>query len=115
MTTLQTHPLYSTLNRRGNDCSTWKTRGVFVGLGDIEISECEKLRGVKLDWNFDDHISDICKKASGKLNALARIALLCEKRILMNDFFNSQFNHCFFIYMCNSRTNNRRINRFNET
>ena len=86
MATLQTHHLYSTLNRRGNDRSTWKIRGVFVGLGDIEISECEKLRGVKL-----------------------------EKRILMNDFFNSQFNHCFFIYMCNSRTNNRRINRFNET
>ena len=30
-----------------------------------------------LDWklNFDGHISDVCKKANEKLNALARIAL----------------------------------------
>ena len=43
---------------------------------EFENSKCEKLLGVKLNWklNFDDHISDICKKASGKLNALARIA-----------------------------------------
>ena len=32
------------------------------------------LLGVKLDWklNFDAHISDICKRAHGKLNALVR-------------------------------------------
>ena len=32
--------------------------------------------GVKLDWklNFGAHISNVCKKASGKLNVLARIA-----------------------------------------
>ena len=35
----------------------------------------EKLLGVKLGWklNFDDQIYDVCKKARGKLNALARI------------------------------------------
>ena len=35
MTSLQTHHVYSTLKRRGNDrfhvISTWNTRGVFVG------------------------------------------------------------------------------------
>ena len=47
-----------------------------VGEYEIENSMCEKLIGVKLDWklNFDDQIWDICKKASGKLNALAKIA-----------------------------------------
>ena len=49
---------------------------VHVGGYEIENTMCEKLVGVKLDWklNFDDQIWDICKKASGKLNALAKIA-----------------------------------------
>ena len=31
---------------------------------EIEISKCEKLFGVKLEWklNFDDHLSDVCTK-----------------------------------------------------
>ena len=35
-----------------------------VGAYEIEISKCEKLLGVKLEWklNFDDHLSDVCKK-----------------------------------------------------
>ena len=48
---------------------------VHVGEYGFENSKCEKLLCVKLNWklNFDGHISDICKKGSGKLNALARI------------------------------------------
>ena len=47
-----------------------------VGEYEFENRKCEKLLGVKLGWKlkFDDYISDICKKATGKLNALARIA-----------------------------------------
>ena len=70
-----------------------------VGEYDIKNSKCEKLLGVKLDWklNFDDNISDICQKAGGQLNALARITPfigLSKRRILMNVFFNSQFSYC---------------------
>ena len=37
---------------------------VHVGEYEIENSKCKKLLGVKLEWklNFDDHISDVCKK-----------------------------------------------------
>ena len=37
---------------------------VQVGEYEIEISKCEKLLGVKLEWklNFDDHLSDVCTK-----------------------------------------------------
>ena len=41
-------------------------------------------------------ISDICKKARGKLNALVRIAPfigLSKRLILMDAFFNSQFSY----------------------
>ena len=43
---------------------------------DIQNSECEKLLGVKFDnkLTFEKHITDICRKASRKIYALARIA-----------------------------------------
>ena len=58
----------------------------------LKIVKCEKLVGVKLDWklNFNDHISDVCKKDRVKLNALATIAPfigLSKRCILMNAFF----------------------------
>ena len=92
---------------------------VHVDKYEIENSKCERLLGVKLDWNlnFDDHISDIFKKASGKLNALARIAPfigLSKRPILLNAFFNSQFSYCILICMCHGPTNNRKINSLHE-
>ena len=58
---------------------------------------CEKLLDVRFDskLTFDAHINDICKKASPKLNTLAKITLcmdLNRKRLLLNSFFMSQFN-----------------------
>ena len=53
----------------------------------IDKSDTEKLLGVKFDkkLTFDDHISDICKKASRKISALARVTpymRIAKKRIL---------------------------------
>ena len=47
-----------------------------IGEFSIENSDCEKLLGVKIDnkLTFDCHMSDMCKKASRKINALARVA-----------------------------------------
>ena len=39
---------------------------------------------------------------------------LSTKRTLMNGFFNSQLNYCPLIWMCHSRENNNKINRFHE-
>ena len=52
---------------------------------------------------FDFHIEKFCKNANRKLHALARMTLymdLSKKRILMNAFFDSQFNYCPLIWMC---------------
>ena len=62
---------------------------VNVGEFYIESSDCEKLLGVKIDTKltFGCHVSDICKKANGKINTLFRIASYINveiKRILMN-------------------------------
>ena len=75
---------------------------------DIKNSECEKLWGVKFDnkLTFEKHITDICRKTSRKTYALARIAPymdLPKRCMVVNTFFNSQFNYCPLIRMCNSR------------
>ena len=85
----------------------------------IDKSDTEKLLGVKFDkkFTFDDHISDICKKAVRKISALARVTPymgIAKKRILMNAFFTSQFSFCPLVWMCHSRTNNNKINRLHE-
>ena len=85
----------------------------------IDKSDTEKLLGVKFDkkLTFDDHISDICKKAGRKISALARVTRymgIAKKRILMNAFFISQFSYCPPVWMCHSRTNNSKINRLHE-
>ena len=72
---------------------------------NLQISETvihnsqSKLLGVTFDnkLKFEKHINTICQKANRKLNALARITPcieLTKRRILMNAFFDSQFNYC---------------------
>ena len=80
---------------------------------------CEKLLGVKTDQhlNFDDHVKSICKKASGKLRALARVIpyMSVEKRkLIMNSLFNTQFNHFPLIWILHIRCNNNKIKHLHE-
>ena len=89
-----------------------------IKIGDFEIenSKCEKLLGIRFDnrLTFDYYISGLCKKASKKINALARVSEymnLSKRKILMNAFFDSQFKYCPLIWMCHSCTNKRKIDR----
>ena len=72
---------------------------------NIKNSECEKLLGAKFDnkLTFEKHITDICRKASRKTYALARIVPymdLSKRRMVMNAFFYPQFSYCSLICMC---------------
>ena len=83
--------------------STNNAINIKIGNIDINNSTCEKLLGVKFDYKltFDDHISELCKKASRKIHALARVTPymnIGKKRILMNAFFKSQFSYCPLVY-----------------
>ena len=85
----------------------------------IVNSESEKLLGITFDSNlsFNLHLEETCKRASQKLNALARVSpyISVEKRkILFNAFFLSQFNYCPLVWMCHNRSYNNRINRLHE-
>ena len=71
---------------------------VVITLGERKIwnSEYEKLIGIKLDTklNFNEYLNDI-NKSSRKVNAFSRVVpymSLSKRKILMNSFFNSQWN-----------------------
>ena len=55
--------------------STNNTIKIKTGNFDINNSKHEKLLAVKFDYklSFDDHISELCKKASRKIHALSRV------------------------------------------
>ena len=95
---------------------------MWIKVGDQILWESPqvKLLGVTIDKNlkFDQHIINICKKASAKVTALSRlikIVPLKKKRILMKSFIESQFSYCPLIWMfCLSRKLNRKINHIHE-
>ena len=65
----------------------------------IESEDEQVLLGITIDSNltFENHINSICKKASQKLNALARIAPYMntqKRRAIMKSFVTSQFSYC---------------------
>ena len=85
----------------------------------INISSCKKLLAINFDYKlkFKNHIDEICKKASQKLNSLARIATYMgtrKRHTLMNAFFKSQLNYCPLIWMCCNRPLNNKIDRLHE-
>ena len=90
-----------------------------IGDSSIKTSNCEKLLGVKIDYKltFDEHVNSLCKKANSKLRALARTtpSMNIEKRkLLMNSFFNAQFNYCPLIWMLHTRCNNNKTKHLHE-
>ena len=94
------------------------TTAVIDGL-PIDSSKTEVLLGITIDHElkFDVHVNYLCKKASLKLNALARIARfmnVSKKRIIMKSFIESQFGYCPLIWMLHSRGLNNKINRIHE-
>ena len=100
-------------------CSTDDKVNITVENQKICNSPCEKLLGVRFDskLTFDAHINEICKKAGLKLDALARITPYMDsnkKRLLLNEFFMSQFNYCQLVWMCHNCTKNSKIVRLHE-
>ena len=70
----------------------------------IKNSASEKLLGVS-KLNFDCHLKHLCNKANKKLRTLARVALYMtqeKNKVVMNSFFNAQFNYCPLIWMLHS-------------
>ena len=90
-----------------------------IGEFDVKNDREEKLLGVKIDkkLSFENHVSSLCKKASQKLHALARVVNfmdLAKHKSLMKAFITSQYRYCPLIWMFHSRQLNNRINMIQE-
>ena len=86
---------------------------IHIGDSLIESSICEKLLGIKIysKLRFHDHIQDLYNKANRKLRAYMNLQ---KRKVLMNAFFNAQFNYCPLIWMLHSRQNNNKIKHLHE-
>ena len=93
----------------------------------IKKSFSEKIIGLTIDNNLDfsDHISNICKTANKKLDALFRVSANMNSdkcSLLINSFIKSHFGYCPLVWMlCNRKSifkknqqNTRTLFTFNE-
>ncbi len=85
----------------------------------IKESDEEKLLGVTLDkkLSFKTHVNNLCKKASQKLHALARVSRYMEKpqlELTMTSFVMSHFSYCPLVWMFHDRKSNNKINKIHE-
>ena len=67
--------------------------------------------------NFRRHISSLCKRASQKLQGLARVSTFMNPgklHLLMNRFINAQFSYCPLIWMFHDRYLNTKFNKIHE-
>ena len=97
------------------ETTTWSKVNTFK----TKNSNCEKVLGVKFDskLRFDQHMTGLCRIASRKIHALARVTPfinLWKRRLLTNSFYKTQFNNRPLICMCHSRENNQKINLLHE-
>ena len=84
----------------------------------IESEKEQVLLGITIDSNatFENHINNICKNASQKLNTVARVApyMNRQKRRILKYFVTSQFGYCPSIWMFHTRRLNNKINTILE-
>ena len=96
------------LDKKKND----HTREIIkIGKNDEKVKSSIKLLGVQIDpeLNINLHIANICRSAANQLNALIRLKNFLgfqEKKVLINNYFYSNFNYCPLIAnVCRSAAN----------
>ena len=85
----------------------------------IATSSCEKLLGIKIDHkvSFEPHVESLCKKASQKLSAVARLTSslkIKQRKLLLNAFITPQFSYAPAVCMSHFRKLNNCINHTHE-
>ena len=85
----------------------------------IKSSQKEMVPDINLysELKLEDRVNSMCKKASQKLYAHARIATfmhLKQRSNIMKAIVKSQFGYCPLIWMFHSKRLNNKINRIHE-
>ena len=85
----------------------------------IKSEETVKLLGIQLDYklNFEQHISELCRKAASQLNVLKRLKQFIgfsEREILVQSFVYSNFNYCPLVWYFSSAKSLQKIEKIQE-
>ena len=83
----------------------------------IETKNTVKLLGITIDnqLNFDEHISELCKKASMQLNTISCLHRFMgkeQKEALINGFIFSSFNYCPLVWHFCSCKSSQKLERY---
>ena len=79
----------------------------------------EKFLGIKIDnkLTFEEHVEGLCKKASQKVSAVARISSLMrfeQRKRIVNLFITSHFSYYPLVWMFHNRRLNNCIDHIHE-
>ena len=95
----------------------YRHESICAKIADARIWESnrQKLLGVYTEktLSFDEHVSNLCKKAGRKLSVLARLSsymTLTQRRVLMKSYTKAQFGYCPLVWMFQGRVLDRKIN-----
>ena len=82
-------------------------------------SEKVDLLGLTIDTkrSFESHISEICRKAAGQLNALKRLGSFIPfetRRVLADSFILSNFNYCPLVWYFSTAKQYQKIEKIQE-
>ena len=86
---------------------------------NICSSDSITLLGIDIDWKltFNQHVKNICKRASSKTIAITRLRNYLshdQKLLLFNSFIMSCFGYCSLIWMFHGKTSNVLINSIHK-
>ena len=81
---------------------------------EINSENCVTLLGLEIDskLSFDKHISKLCNKCAGIINALTRLNSFLgfeEKKVLVNSFIYGNFNYCPLVWHFCSKSSRNKI------
>ena len=85
----------------------------------IEFSKSITTLGICIDENltFDEHVNNICLKASRQISALQRLTGLLDmpsRKAIYNSFIVSNFNYCPLVYYFTSRESINKMQKIQE-
>ena len=86
---------------------------------DIEFSKSITALGICIDENltFDEHVNNICLKASRQISALQRLTGFIDmpgRKAIYNSFIVSNFNYCPLVWFFTSRESINKMQKIQE-
>ena len=92
-------------------------REAIIEIANTTMQCCKSKKSIGKKLKSGEHIENIYRKASRKLNAFARLtnyAELPKRCILMNVFLRAQFNDCSVVWVFHTRSQRNKVNRLHE-